>query len=204
MAKLVVLSAGMTGRSHELKADKTTIGRVEDNTFQIAEASVSSHHCEIEMRGSDVVIKDLNSTNGTFINGEKISESILKPGQTLRLGQVEIRLETEGMPAPAPAAAAPSASSAAPFPAGAPPPAPSSSAPSPSKKPMDSTMVMTRGVSLNELEQGPRGAGFDTASKAFSKKSNKANRWFLIAGIIIIVVISIVFLFILGSVGGKR
>ena len=39
MAKLVILSAGMTGRSHELKVDKTTIGRVEDNTFQISEPS---------------------------------------------------------------------------------------------------------------------------------------------------------------------
>jgi hypothetical protein len=65
-------------------------------------------------------------------------------------------------------------------------------------------MMVSRGVSLNELEQGPRGAGFDTASKAFSKKSNKANKWFLIAGISIIVVISIVFLFILFSVGGRH
>ena len=81
MAKLVVLSTVMAGRSHELKVDKTTIGRVEDNSFQIAEPSVSSHHCEVLMRGSDVVVKDLNSTNGTFINGEKVTEGVLKPGQ---------------------------------------------------------------------------------------------------------------------------
>jgi pSer/pThr/pTyr-binding forkhead associated (FHA) protein len=55
--------------------------------FQIAETSVSSHHCEVLLRGSDVVIKDLNSTNGTFINDEPVTESVLKPGQTLRLGQ---------------------------------------------------------------------------------------------------------------------
>src|ERR1035438_9256130 len=99
MAKLVVLSAGMNGRTHELKVDKTTIGRVEDNTFQIAEPSVSSHHCEVLLRGNEVVVKDLNSTNGTFINDEKITESVLKPGQTLRLGQIELRLEN-GAPAP--------------------------------------------------------------------------------------------------------
>ena len=69
MAKLVLLSAGMSGRVHELKVDKTTVGRVDDNTFQIPEPSVSSHHCEILLRGSDVVVHDLNSTNGTFING---------------------------------------------------------------------------------------------------------------------------------------
>ncbi len=80
MAKLVILSQGMNGRVHELKVDKTTIGRVEDNTFQIAEPSVSSHHCEVLLRGNEVVIKDLNSTNGTFIDDEKITESVLKPG----------------------------------------------------------------------------------------------------------------------------
>lgn len=102
MAKLVILSQGMAGRSHELKADRTTIGRVDDNLFPIAEASVSSHHCEVLLRGSDVVIHDLNSTNGTFINGEKVTESVLKPGQTLRLGQVELRLEAEARPVPRP------------------------------------------------------------------------------------------------------
>lgn len=172
MAKLVVLNAGLSGRSHELTVDKTTIGRVDDNTFQIAEASVSSHHCEVFLRGSDVVVKDLNSTNGTFLNGEKVSEVVLKPGQTLRLGQVELRLETDG--APSAPAAAPSAPS----------PAPASA----SSKKMDQTSVM-RGVSLNELEQGPRSGGFDTTSKAFSKKDNKTNRLFLIGGVILAVVI---------------
>src|SRR5262249_27644651 len=107
MAKLVLLSAGLTGRTHELKGEKTTVGRVEDNMFQLAEPSVSSHHCEILLRGNDVVVRDLNSTNGTFINGEKIIESPLKPGQILRLGQIEMRLETDAGGGPsAPAGAA--------------------------------------------------------------------------------------------------
>jgi pSer/pThr/pTyr-binding forkhead associated (FHA) protein len=180
MAKLVVLNAGLSGRSHELTVDKTTIGRVDDNTFQIAEASVSSHHCEVLLRGSDVVIKDLNSTNGTFLNGEKVAETVLKPGQTLRLGQVELRLETEG----APAAPIPASTSAS-----VPPPASASPAP----KKLDQTIVM-RGVSLNDLEQGPRTGGFDTTSKAFSKKENKTNRLFLIGGIVLIVVIGLIIL----------
>src|SRR5437764_14284822 len=105
MARLVLVSEGVTGRTFELKVEKTTVGRVEDNTFQIPETSVSSHHAEILLRGNDVVIKDLNSTNGTFINGEKVTESVLKPGQILRLGQIEMRLETDAGPAGAPAAA---------------------------------------------------------------------------------------------------
>jgi pSer/pThr/pTyr-binding forkhead associated (FHA) protein len=95
MAKLVVLSEGLTGKSCELKGEKTTVGRMDDNTFQITEGSISSHHCEVLLRGKDVVVKDLNSTNGTFVSGERVaSESVLKPGQILRLGQIEMRLET--------------------------------------------------------------------------------------------------------------
>src|SRR6476620_9852823 len=93
MSKLVLLTEGFAGRTYELNVEKTTVGRVEDNAFQIAEPSVSSHHAEIILRGTDVVIKDLNSTNGTIINGEKISESVLKPGQVLRFGTVELQLE---------------------------------------------------------------------------------------------------------------
>ena len=102
MAKLVILTQGMTGRAHELNVDRTTVGRVEDNTFQIADPSVSSHHCEVLLRDGEVVIRDLNSTNGSYINDTQITESVLKPGQKLRLGQIELKLETDG---PAPAAA---------------------------------------------------------------------------------------------------
>jgi pSer/pThr/pTyr-binding forkhead associated (FHA) protein len=158
MAKLVVLSAGMTGRTHELKVDKTTIGRVEDNAFQILEPSVSSHHCEVLLRGKEVVVRDLNSTNGTFINGEKVSESVIKPGQILRLGQIEIRLETD----------TPSAGP---------------------KKPIDQTLVMQRGVSLNDLEQGMRAGGFDTKSTGFSKKDDKGNKIFWIVAALVGVLI---------------
>src|SRR3954451_5466525 len=128
MPRLVVLSEGMTGRSYELKVDKTTIGRVDDNSFPIPEASISSHHCEVLLRGSEVVIKDLNSTNGTFINGQQITgEGVLKPGQVVRFGQVEVRLDS-GAPAAAPAA----------------------------KRPVDSTLIIPKGVSLEQLEQGPQ------------------------------------------------
>jgi pSer/pThr/pTyr-binding forkhead associated (FHA) protein len=179
MAKLVLLSAGMTGRTYELKVEKTTIGRVEDNTFQIAEASVSSHHCEVLLKGSDVLVRDLNSTNGTFINGEKVSESPLKSGQVLRLGQIEMRLETDasaGIAAVAPSASSPT--------------------PAPSKKLADSTLVMQRGVSLTDLEQGGHRGGFDTKGTGFSKKDNKVNKIFIVFGIAIGLVIIVLLLYV--------
>jgi pSer/pThr/pTyr-binding forkhead associated (FHA) protein len=178
MAKLVILSQGLNGRTHELKVEKTTIGRVEDNSFQIAEPSVSSHHCEVLLRGDEVVIKDLNSTNGTFINDEKITESVLKPGQTLRLGQIELRLEN-GAPAPAATASAP-----APAPAGA-------------KKPDSVTRAATRGVSLSELESGGgRPLGYDTAA-TFTKKRNRVGTYFWIGAVIFAVIIIALLLYAL-------
>ncbi len=170
MAKLQVLSGPLTGQSYELKVDTTTVGRVEDNAFQIADPSVSSHHCEVLLKGADVVIRDLNSTNGSFINGEKITESVLQPGQRLRLGQIELRID-DGSPMPA---ASPSQ------PASAPAPAPASS----SKPRQEQTMVVQRGVSLDQLAE-PRNTGFDTANTAFTKKSNNVNRWFLVGGILV-------------------
>jgi pSer/pThr/pTyr-binding forkhead associated (FHA) protein len=165
MAKLVIQNQGMTGRAHELNVDRTTIGRVDDNTLQIADPSVSSHHCEVQLHGSEILIRDLNSTNGSFINGEKITEKVLKPGQTLRLGQVELKLEAEGAAAASPNSPAP--------------------APAPAKKQVDATMIMPRGVSLDQLEQGgARPPGFDT-NTAFSKKTNKVNKVFVIGGILI-------------------
>ena len=47
-----------------------------------------------------MLVRDLNSTNGTYVSGEKVTERTLKPGQILRLGQVEMRLETDAPAAP--------------------------------------------------------------------------------------------------------
>ena len=172
MAKLQVLSGSLAGQGYELKVDTTTVGRVEDNSFQISDPSVSSHHCEVLLKGDDVVIRDLNSTNGSFINGEKITESVLKAGQTLKLGNVELRID-DGSPMPASSGA--TAKSA---PAQA--PAPTSS----SKPRQEQTMIVQRGVSLDQLAE-PRTSGFDTANSGFTKKTNTTNRYFLIGGILL-------------------
>jgi len=187
MAKLVILNQGMTGRTLELNVERTTVGRVEENTFQIADASVSSRHAEILLHGTDIVIKDLNSTNGTFINGEKITEAPLQPGQTLRFGQVELKID-DGKPVNA--QQAPLVAAAAPAPAPAPAP----------KKSEGGTMVMTRGVSLTDLEQGgTRAPGFDT-NTVFSKKKNKGNMYLIIGGVVITLVIVALIIYALSQV----
>lgn len=188
MAKLVILNQGMTGRTFELNVERNTVGRVEDNTFQIADASVSSHHAEILLRGNDIVIKDLNSTNGTYLNGEKVTEVVLKPGQTLRFGQVELKID-DGKPVSPP-----------PAPVGGSAPAPASA---PAKKQVDATLVIPRGVSLSDLEQGGnRPPGFDT-NTIFSKKKNKVNTYFIVAGIVVGLVIVVLIIYALKLAGSS-
>jgi pSer/pThr/pTyr-binding forkhead associated (FHA) protein len=183
MAKLVILNQNMAGRTHELNVDRTTIGRVEDNTFQIADQSVSSHHCEVLLQGTDVLIRDLNSTNGSFINGEKISENVLKPGQTLRLGQVELKLEAEGV----------STTGAS--------PAPSTPPSAPAKKATQGTTSMPRGVSLSDLESGGQPLATNTA---FSKKRNKIGIYFWIGAAVVGVIIIILLLMALSQASSHK
>ena len=157
MARLVILSEGLTGKALELTVDKTTIGRVDDNTFPIPEGSVSSHHCEVLLRGGEVVIHDLNSTNGTFVNGHQVTgEAVLKPGQILRLGQVEIRLED-------------------------------GSAQKAAKRLPDQTMVIPQGVKLGQ-EPATKAVAFDKAT--FAKKSNTANKVFIVAIVVLVLAVS--------------
>lgn len=97
MPKLVVITPGLTGLALEVTTDKASVGRVDDNRFCISEPSVSSHHCEVWLKGDDIIVKDLNSTNGTFVNEAPVAaekEVTVRPGQVLRLGQVELRHET--------------------------------------------------------------------------------------------------------------
>lgn len=190
MAKLVILNQGMTGRSHELTVDRTTIGRVDDNTFHIQDASVSSHHCEIHLRGPEVFIRDLNSTNGTFINNEKISEAVLKPGQTLRLGQVELKLETEATVGTPPPGSPPAA-------AGSPP-----AAPPVKPRQVDPTMVIPRGVSLDQLEQGGAAKGLSNAT-AFSKKKNQTGTIMLVGMVVVVIIILGLVGYAISLVGSK-
>jgi len=93
MAKLVVINKGLSGLSHELDGKWTTIGRLESNTFQIGESSVSARHCEVRMQGEELVVRDLLSTNGTFVGAKTITEAVLKNGETFRVGEVELRFD---------------------------------------------------------------------------------------------------------------
>src|ERR1017187_5303189 len=93
MARLVVISKSAAAPIPGRGDGWATLGRADGNTIQIVEPSISGRHCEVRLRGAELVVHDLLSTNGTFVGGQKISEAVMKPGETLRLGDGELRFE---------------------------------------------------------------------------------------------------------------
>jgi hypothetical protein len=73
-----------------LKPGLNRLGRTEDNDFQISDDSVSSHHCQIDLKDDVITVRDLGSTNGTFLDGQPIQSAVLQPGQVLCLGTVKM------------------------------------------------------------------------------------------------------------------
>lgn len=94
MARLVVLSDRSHAQVIELKLGLNRLGRSSENDFQIEHPTISSRHCEITLGDEAVSVRDCDSTNGTFLNGEPIREAQLRAGQTLQLGDVELLVET--------------------------------------------------------------------------------------------------------------
>ena len=97
MTKLVFTDHDHAGRVYHLVLEKTTVGRGNQNTLVISDGSLSAEHCEILVNGAEVIVRDLGSRNGTYVNGTKLvnHQSQLKAGQIVRFGAVEARLELD-------------------------------------------------------------------------------------------------------------
>jgi hypothetical protein len=93
--RLVLNPGSPAARELQLQPGPNHIGRNPANDFTIDDPSVSSYHAEIQVLENSAVIKDLGSTNGTFVHGIKVQEISLQPGETFRLGSVEIQLQSE-------------------------------------------------------------------------------------------------------------
>ena len=98
MRRLIVNPGTESAWEIPLPPGIATLGREADNDLVIEHPSVSSHHCEFMVMDSGVTIKDLGSSNGTFIDGQPVGESILLPGQNLQLGEVRLLLEQVAAP----------------------------------------------------------------------------------------------------------
>ncbi len=93
MARLLIKTAGLENRTLELRLGVNHVGRDPDCDFPIEHPTVSSYHCELVVSADGVYIRDCDSTNGTFVNGEPVMEVWLDRGQEVRLGDVELFVE---------------------------------------------------------------------------------------------------------------
>lgn len=93
-AKLVGSAGAALGQVFGLTGDKITIGREPGNTIALTQdTTVSRRHAEIEKSGDAFVIRDLGSSNGTFVNGVRITEQTLSPGDEVQIGSSRFRFE---------------------------------------------------------------------------------------------------------------
>ena len=86
-------------REFALDRDKTVLGRRQDCDLRIPTRDVSRRHCEIQVSEEGVTVRDLGSTNGTYVNDKRIAEAPLKPGDQLNGGPVVFVVQIDGEPA---------------------------------------------------------------------------------------------------------
>jgi len=97
MPHLIFLDDQFGGRSYELICERTTVGRGSENTLTVRDASLSRQHCEILTFGSEVIVHDLGSRNGTFVDGHRLdgTQAQAKHGQVIAFGNVQVRLDID-------------------------------------------------------------------------------------------------------------
>jgi hypothetical protein len=86
------------GQRHELDKRRVVIGRSKDCDIQVSDPNVSRRHAEVRQEGAAHWVVDLDSTNGTEINGRRLKRAKLRPGDTITVGSTELvfRRETAG------------------------------------------------------------------------------------------------------------
>jgi hypothetical protein len=95
MGKLVVSLDGVVIKDVQITKDKTTLGRRPYNDIVIDNLAVSGEHAVLQMVGADVFIEDLNSTNGTYINGKAIKKQLLANNDIVEVGKYKIKFLLE-------------------------------------------------------------------------------------------------------------
>jgi pSer/pThr/pTyr-binding forkhead associated (FHA) protein len=95
MPKLQILSGVLEGKVYDLIEERITLGRALDNMIRLEDGTVSHHHAMLLTEGSEYKLRDLNSTNGTRVNGMRVVETKLHHGDQVRLGSVELRFESD-------------------------------------------------------------------------------------------------------------
>jgi pSer/pThr/pTyr-binding forkhead associated (FHA) protein len=97
MPKMIVSIDGVVIKEVQLTKDRTTLGRRPYNDIVIDNLAVSGEHAVMQMAGTDVFLEDLNSTNGTYVNGKAIKKQQLQGGDTVEIGKYKIKFVHDGV-----------------------------------------------------------------------------------------------------------
>jgi pSer/pThr/pTyr-binding forkhead associated (FHA) protein len=130
---MIVSIDGVVIKEVQLTKDRTTLGRRPYNDIEIDNLAVSGEHAGLQLSGNEVYLEDLNSTNGTYVNGKAVKKQLLQNNDTVEIGKYKIKFINEAPGAtfdktvimkagmvPPPVAKAPVAPAGAPAVAGAP------------------------------------------------------------------------------------
>jgi len=98
MPKMIVSIDGVVIKEVQLTKDRTTLGRRPYNDIVIDNLAVSGEHAVMQMSGAEVFLEDLNSTNGTYVNGKAIKKQQLQNGDTVEIGKYKIKFVHDGAP----------------------------------------------------------------------------------------------------------
>lgn len=91
MAFLIFLGGDLKGSKYEFDRDILTVGRSSDNTITANDASISSNHCQFKRDGETYTFTDNGSTNGSFVNGMQVTETIeIHAKDIIQLGDMEV------------------------------------------------------------------------------------------------------------------
>ena len=96
MPKMIVSIDGVVIKEVQLTKDRTTLGRRPNNDNVIDNLAVSGEHAVMQMIGNEVNLEDLNSTNGTYVNGKAVKKQVLQNGDTVEIGKYKIKYVHEG------------------------------------------------------------------------------------------------------------
>lgn len=95
MPKMIVSIDGVVIKEVQLTKERTILGRRPYNDVVIDNLAVSGEHAALQMSGNEVQLEDLNSTNGTYVNGKAVKKQALQNGDTIEIGKYKIKFVNE-------------------------------------------------------------------------------------------------------------
>lgn len=98
MPKVIISMEGIVIKEVQLSKDRTSLGRRPYNDIVIDNLAISGEHAVLQLSGHDVYVEDLNSTNGTFVNGKSIKRQALHNDDVIEIGKYRIQYASEAVP----------------------------------------------------------------------------------------------------------